>query len=251
MPRIKGTKSSAALLVAVVALVAALGGGAVAGVAVTSLNKEEKTQVKKISKKQAKKLDKKIELLPGPQGERGPEGPPGPSTGPAGGALSGSYPNPSIASGAVGPDAFGTIPAAKVLKKTTNQSIPDQTETAVSFNNESFDTADLHDESTLNSRLVAPIPGVYYVAASIRWNDNGQGESREIRIRKNGGAIRARNEIQPRPSQDTFQSLATLEELYPGEYLEVLVEQDSGGPLDVSLAVGTEATMYWVGPVGP
>ena len=70
MRRIKRAKPSPALLVAVVALVAALGGGAVAGVAVTSLNKEDKKQVKKI----AKKLDKKIELTPGPKGDQGPPG---------------------------------------------------------------------------------------------------------------------------------------------------------------------------------
>ena len=66
MRRIKWAKPSPALLVAVVALVAALGGGAVAGVAVTSLNKKETKKVRKIAKKQAKKLDKKIELTPGP-----------------------------------------------------------------------------------------------------------------------------------------------------------------------------------------
>jgi hypothetical protein len=53
--RTRGTKSSAALIVAVVALIAALSGGAIAGVAVTSLNKKEKKQVSKISKKQGKK----------------------------------------------------------------------------------------------------------------------------------------------------------------------------------------------------
>lgn len=55
MSRIEGTRSSAALIVSVVALAAALGGGAVAGVAVTSLNKGEKTIVKRIAKQQGKK----------------------------------------------------------------------------------------------------------------------------------------------------------------------------------------------------
>ena len=59
MRRIKQAKPSAALFVAVIALVAALGGGAVAGVAVTSLNKKDKKQVTKIAKKQGKKQGKK------------------------------------------------------------------------------------------------------------------------------------------------------------------------------------------------
>jgi hypothetical protein len=80
MRRIKRAKPSPALLVAVVALVAALGGGAVAGVAVTSLNKKEKNQVKKIARKQAKKQVKKI-----PAGAAGPAGAVGPA-GPKGGA---------------------------------------------------------------------------------------------------------------------------------------------------------------------
>lgn len=59
MRRITGAKPSPALVIAVIALVAALGGGAVAGVAVTALNKKERKQVKKISKRQGKKQGKK------------------------------------------------------------------------------------------------------------------------------------------------------------------------------------------------
>jgi hypothetical protein len=51
-------RPSPALAVAIIALVAALAGTAVGGVAVTALNKGEKKQVKRIAKKQGKKQAK-------------------------------------------------------------------------------------------------------------------------------------------------------------------------------------------------
>jgi hypothetical protein len=67
-------KPAHAMFVAVIALFVALGGGAVAGVTISKLNKKEKNQVKRIAKRKAKRLDRRIELTPGPKGDKGDPG---------------------------------------------------------------------------------------------------------------------------------------------------------------------------------
>ena len=76
MGRIKQAKPSPAFVVAVVALVAAVCSGAVAGVAVRKLDQNEKKQVRKISKNQASKLDgRRSSSRPGRRASRGTRGP--------------------------------------------------------------------------------------------------------------------------------------------------------------------------------
>ena len=86
------------LLIALVVLaVAATSGSAVAGSLITSKQIKDGTLKYKDVDKGARTQLKGATGPQGPQGPQGAQGQPGPATGPAGGALAGSYPNPQLA----------------------------------------------------------------------------------------------------------------------------------------------------------
>jgi len=149
-----------------------------------------KQKVKKLTQ-QVQQLQQQLDALatqPGPQGPGGPQGPEGPaglqgpvgpSTGPAGGDLTGNYPNPDIAADAVGtnevgPNALtggdinestlGQVPQASNAGSATNAQIA---ATAVVANNLNYQGAYVKSNSVV-------VPG------GSQAESNGNGFSRAV-----------------------------------------------------------------------
>ena len=143
------------------------------------------------------------------------------------------------------------IPAARVTR-TSAQSIPDSLNTSLAFDQERYDAAGVHDNATNNSRLTAPVTGIYAVTAQFTWGGSAGAGSRFAGVMKNGSTLIARSQ---ELAGDDDQNITTQVLLAAGDYVEVVVLQTSGSSLTVA-ANGVaqqftpEFSMTWLAP-GP
>ncbi|MGH2428163.1 MAG: hypothetical protein ACRDGV_04645 [Candidatus Limnocylindria bacterium] len=162
--------------------------------------------------------------------------------------LSGEH----IADGSLGTDELaGSIPAARVTH-TTSQSIHAETAlTALSFNTERYDTANMHDPAS-DTELTAPVDGIYAITAQVAWEGNSTGH-RLVGFRVDGSRFIAFERVQP-VSQGTNQEVTTQAHLQAGEAVQAVVSQTNStdAALDIfALPEWTpEFSMTWLAP-GP
>jgi hypothetical protein len=164
-------------------------------------------------------------------------------------AVSGS----DVKNGSLGTAEFArSIPAVHATRS-ASQIIPDgSTFTPIAFDEERYDTATMHSNLIIgnNSRLTAPVDGIYEVTAAIAWGTSDDG-TRALGLRRTGTTLVAHENVPAAAGGlQPEQLLTATVRLEAGDYVEAVVAQTSGGPLDLAKAeqVGPEFSMTWLAP---
>lgn len=125
-----------------------------------------------------------------------------------------------------------------------NQSIPDATYTALTFDSERHDVGGYHSTSSNTSRLTVPETGYYHIKISVGLA-SGTGH-RYVKIRKNGTTDIA-GDVTFGTGGTNFLHDSTSALLTSGDYVEALVYQASGGSMN---AVGTTNQTFDIQLIG-
>lgn len=131
-----------------------------------------------------------------------------------------------------------------------NQSIADNTDTALALNSERYDTDAIHDNVTNNSRLTCKTAGKYIIVGNVAFDLNNTG-IRLLRIRLNGvtniGSQLTRGSAGT--GSDDNMNVSTIYDLAVNDYVQLFFFQNSGVALNVNAnaSVSPEFMMQRIG----
>lgn len=115
------------------------------------------------------------------------------------------------------------------------QSIPSGTDTLLNFDTELYDTDNIHDNVTNNTRLTCKTAGLYLIigGASFYYNATGR---RYLGIKKNNTSWEAVHSWGKNQVSYTHMQALALDQLSVNDYVELVVYQNSGGALNILLS---------------
>ena len=117
----------------------------------------------------------------------------------------------------------------------SGQSIANATHTKVNFDREDYDTDNIHDKVTNNTRLTCKTAGKYLIFASNQWGTNSTGERLlELFLNNTTPICRQGMRADAGAGGSVSLSLATVFDLAVNDYLEIRVYQNSGGSLIIN-----------------
>ncbi|KKM85101.1 hypothetical protein LCGC14_1292470 [marine sediment metagenome] len=129
---------------------------------------------------------------------------------------------------------------------TTTFSVPNDVNTDVDWDAETWDPFGMHEGVTNPDRITITIPGKYLVICQLTWTPNVTG-IRWVQINKNASTRLAQLvEQDETASWETMQNFCIIVDLALNDYVKVMAQQDSGSPLTI-----TNNSHFMVQRLGP
>ena len=197
----------------------------------------------------------------------------GPPSGPAGGDLGGTYPDPSviaITEGSTSQDRLpigpivegeylirqgdeivstpatggGTLDGCRVYNN-ANISLTASVVTPLTFNSERYDNGGLHSTGANTSRITIITSGYYLIGGCVDFAGSGTGQAREITILLNGTTtIAAQVKFNNATTIHITIEVSCIYYLSAGDYVELTAYQNTAGALNV-LASPNFSPEFW------